>query len=93
MADNTSNMLWSELGQDHWNNELFDLAPSLRYADELDLLLAQIDAGEVLHAVLEGQTHVKANCVVLFRRRNDTWQAARPLYQALATSIGASGWR
>jgi hypothetical protein len=91
LMDDTSYRLQEELEQDHWHNELFDLVPGAEDADELDLLLAQIDAGEALRAVLEARTPVKANCVVLFRRRNDTWQAARPLLEALGTGTGASG--
>ena len=91
VTDDTSQRLREELERDHWHNQLFDLAYDTGDEDELDLLLAQGDAAEALQGVLGSRVPVKANCVALFRRRGDTWETARPMLEALATEVGASG--
>jgi hypothetical protein len=91
LPDDSSQTLRSALEQDHWHKELFDLAQTSDDLKQFDLLLVPSDAGIALERVMAARPPIRANCIVVFRRRNETWQATKPLLEALATQTEASG--
>jgi hypothetical protein len=91
LGEELSHHFRSSLIEDHWHGELFDLAEGSSELDQLDLLLVPGDAGSGLQEVLRAPAPVEANCVIVLGRRNEPWQAARPLLEALAAQTEASG--